>query len=143
MKESFWGAAIVAVGIFSIFFIYFFQSLTNTDEHNYHLLKETTEAAMLDAVDLAEYRKSGNVKIDREKFIENFIRSFSQNVTLARTYKVEFYDINETPPKVSLRVSSAEKTAMVGEVYEFNISNYIDAILEVPSDLSQELEFKG
>ena len=135
MKESFWGAVIVVVGIFSIFFIYFFQSLTNTDEHNYHLLKETTEAAMLDSIDLAEYRKSGTIKIDREKFIENFIRRFAQSVTLARTYKVEFYDVHETPPKVSLRVSSAEKTAMVGEIYEFNISNYIDAILEVPSDL--------
>ena len=39
MKESFWGAAVVGVGIFSIVFIYFFQSLTNVDEHNYHLLK--------------------------------------------------------------------------------------------------------
>ena len=42
MKESFWGLAVVGMGIFSIFFIYFFQSITSTDEHNYHLLKETT-----------------------------------------------------------------------------------------------------
>lgn len=63
MKESFWGAAVVAVGIVSIFFIYFFQSITSTDEHNYNLLKETTEAAMMDAVDLSAYRESGIVRL--------------------------------------------------------------------------------
>ena len=132
MKESFWGAAIVGIGIFSIFFIYLFQSITNTDEHNYHLLKETTEAAMLDAVDLAEYRNSGIVKIDTEKFVENFLRRFAQSATLSRTYRIEIYDVNETPPKVSLKVSSAEDTGITGEMMTFDIVNSIDAILETP-----------
>ena len=132
MKEPFWGAAIVGVGLFSIFFIYFFQSITNTDEHNYHLLKETTEAAMIDALDLAEYRKSGIVKIDTEKFVENFLRRFAQSAALSRTYKIEIFDVNETPPKVSLIVSSSESTGLAGEMMEFNISNSIHAILETP-----------
>jgi len=132
VKESFWGAAIVGVGLFSIFFIYFFQSITSTDEHNYHLLKETTEAAMIDAVDLAYYRETNNIRIDREKFVENFLRRFAQNATLSRTYKIEIYDVNEEPPKVSLRVSSSESTGISGEVLEFNISNDIHAILELP-----------
>lgn len=132
MKESFWGVAIIVMGIFSILFIYLFQSLTNTDEHNYHLLKEATEAAMLDAVDLAEYRNSGIVKIDTEKFVENFIRRFAQSATLSQTYRIEIYDINETPPKVSLKVSSSESTGLSGEIIEFDIVNSIDAILETP-----------
>lgn len=132
MKESFWGAAIVGVGIFSIFFIYLFQSITNTDEHNYHLLKETTEAAMIDALDLAEYRENGTIKIDREKFVENFLRRFAESATLSRTYKIEIYDVNEKPPKVSLKVSSTEATGITGEIVEFDISNSIDAILETP-----------
>ena len=74
MKESFWGTAIVAMGVLAIFFILFFQSVTNTDEHNYHLLKEATEAAMFDALDLAAYRESNIIKIDREKFVENYLR---------------------------------------------------------------------
>ena len=53
MKESIWGWAIVVIGIVSIFFVYFFQNITNTDEHNYNLLKDITEAAMIDAVDKA------------------------------------------------------------------------------------------
>ena len=133
MKESFWGAAVVGIGIFSIFFIYFFQSITNTDEHNYHLLKETTEAAMIDAIDFASYRAYGVVRIDTEKFVENFLRRFAESATLSRTYVVEIYDVNEEPPKVSVKVSSAEATGITGEILEFDISNTLDAILEMPS----------
>ena len=132
MKESFWGAAIVGAGVVAIFFILFFQSITNTDEHNYHILKEVTEAAMYDALDLATYRNEGVIRIDREKFAENFLRRFAESATLAKTYKIEIFDINELPPKVSLRVSSSESTSLTGEVLEFEISNELDAILETP-----------
>ena len=94
--------------------------------------EETTEAAMYDAVDLASYRELGVVKIDREKFVENFVRRFAENASLARTYVIEIYDVNETPPKVSLKVSSAEKGSVAGEIFEFDIENKIDAILETP-----------
>lgn len=97
-----------------------------------HLLKETTEAAMYDAFDLAAYRSEGVIRIDREKFVENFVRRFADNASLARTYVIEIYDVNEQPPKVSLRVSSAEKGNIAGEIMEFDIQNQIDAILETP-----------
>ena len=132
MKESFWGAAVVAIGVITIFFILFFQSITNTDEHNYHLLKEATEAAMYDALDLASYKNEGVIRIDREKFVENFLRRFAESATLSNTYKVEIYDVNETPPKVSIKVSSSEQTNLTGEVLEFDISKIDDAILETP-----------
>ncbi len=132
MKESYWGAAVVALGILAIFFIFFFQSITNTDEHNYHLLKEATEGAMYDALDLAAYREDGVIRIDREKFVENFLRRFAESALLSNTYKIEIYDVNETPPKVSLLVSSTESTSMTGEIMEFSIQNRLDAILETP-----------
>lgn len=132
MKESFWGAAVVGIGIVAICFIYFFQNITNTDEQSYNLLKETTEAAMYDALDLSAYRADGTIRIDREKFVENFLRRFAESATLAKTYKIEIYDINEEPPKVSIKVSSTESTDLTGEVMTFNISNKVDAILEAP-----------
>lgn len=131
MKESMWAIFIVGIGIVSITFVYFFQSMTNTDEHNYHLLKETTEAAMYDAFDLAAYRKNKTIRIDREKFVENFVRRFAENASLARTYEIKIYDVNEQPPKVSLQVSSVEQ-ARVTEVMDFDIVNRLDAILETP-----------
>ena len=132
MKESLWGIFIVGVGIFMIFFIYFFQSLTTTDEHNYALLKETVEAAMYDSVDLAAYKAKGDIKIVGEKFVESFIRRFADNANLSRVYKVEIMDISETPPKVSVRLSSSETTNLTGEILTFDISNSIDAIFEAP-----------
>lgn len=133
MKESFWGIMVMAMGIVCILLVFFFQNMTNTNEHNYNLLKETTEAAMVDALDLGYYREYGVVKINQEKFVENFIRRFSQNATLANTYIVKIYDVNETPPKVSLQVSSSESTSATGEILDFNIVNRLDAILEIPN----------
>ena len=111
---------------------------TNTDEHNSHLLKEVTEAAMWDAVDYTYYRANGKYKINQEKFVESFLRRFSESASLSRDYNIKIYDINELPPKVSLKVTSVVKsgsiTASLGDdsQFDFNISNRIDAILESP-----------
>ena len=87
---------------------------------------------MYDALDLASYRSDGIIRIDREKFVENFMRRFAESALLSKTYKIEIFDVNETPPKVSIRVSSSETTNFTGEILEFDISNKLDAILEVP-----------
>lgn len=125
-----WGYAIITLGILAVGIIWFFANVTRTDQHNYNLLKETTEAAMFDAIDLATYRENGTVRIIEEKFVENFIRRFAENADLSNTYKIEIYDINETPPKVSLKVLSSEETNATGEIINFDIVNNIDAILE-------------
>ena len=132
MKESFWGVMVVGLGVLAIFFVFFFQSITNTDEHNYHILKETTEAAMYDAFDLGAYRQDGTVRIDREKFVESFLRRFAESATLANTYKIDIYDVNEEPPKVTLVVKSGKETGLTGEQMEFTIENKLSAILETP-----------
>ena len=132
MKESFWGVSILTLGVVSLAFIYFFQTVTNTDEQNYMLLKEVTEAAMYDAVDLDTYTATGSVRIDREKFVENFLRRFSESVTLGNTYKVDIYDVNEEAPKVSLSVSTKLKSNVVNESMDYSIVNKLDAILETP-----------
>ena len=137
MKESFWSVFIVTVGIVAIAFIFLFQTLTNTDEHNMHLLKESTKGAMYDALDLATYRSTGEIKIDREKFVENFLRRFAEDASLSRTYKIEIYDVNELPPKVSIKIKTSETGNLRGnggndELIEFKISDQIDAIFETP-----------
>ena len=134
MKESFWGAFIVFIGITCVFLVFMFQDITNTDEHNYNLLKETTEGAMIDAVDLEAYKEKKIVRIDREKFVENFLRRFAENGSLSKSYVISIYDVNEYPPKVSIKVSSAAggTNFMAGEVINFDIVNRLDAILETP-----------
>lgn len=138
MKESIWGYAVMTLGILAIVIIWFFANITRVDQHNYNLLKETTEAAMFDAIDLSEYRATGKIKIVEAKFVENFVRRFAQNADLSNTYKIEIYDISEVPPKVSLKVMSAASTTATGEKVEFTLSNNIDSILEATYENSTE-----
>ena len=128
MRESFWGVMIVGLGITSMFLVYFFQSITNTSEHNYELLKETTEAAMYDSLDLAAYRYDGSIRIDRELFVESFIRRFADSVDTTRNYHLSFYDLNEVPPNVSVKVDSSTVLSFEGDNLE--MSTQVDAILE-------------
>ena len=116
----------------SIFIIVLFQNLTNTDEHNSKLLKEVTEAAMWDAFDYSSYRSNGEIRINREKFVENFVRRYAESASMSRQYTIKFYDINEKPPKVSLSVQSGVVGVGGSTKVTFNLQNRIDAILEVP-----------
>jgi len=132
MKESFWGIFIVTFGIVTMFLIYSFQGITDTSEHNYNILKEVTEAAMMDAISLPDYRRDAIIRIDREKFVENFVRRFAESARLGKTYNIRIYDVVEYPPKVSIQVSSGEQAKTGEEIYNFDIVNRIDAILETP-----------
>ena len=125
MSESFWGTFIISAGVIIIGIIFFMQKVTNSEEETYILLKETTEAAMMDAIDYDVYQSETDygesaVRINREAFVESFIRRFAQNASLTNTYVVEFYDINEYPPKVSIMLKT-----------KFDMTDKIDAILEV------------
>ena len=131
MKESFWGYLIIILGVFTLAVIMLFNDVTNTNDQNYYLVKEVTEAAMLDSVDIAYYRQTGIVSINKDKFAENFSRRYAESAGLNKTYKIKIYDIVEQPPKVSLSVSSKTGTVNIsGTAEQFDIINKIDAILE-------------
>ena len=115
--------AIITFGVVNIV-----QNYQTGNELDYYLLRETTEAAMTDAVDVGYYRLSGLLRIDKEKFVESFVRRFSENVSNSRTYDIGFYDINETPPKVSVMVQSETSATIDGE--SLSLSNRVDVILE-------------
>ena len=134
MKEAMWGVMVVLLGSASILLLVFFQDVTNTDEHNSELLKEVTEAAMWDAFDYAGYSAYGTVRIDREKFVENFTRRYAESAQKSREYTIDFYDVNEMPPKVSVKVTSTSsgKNGFTGEATNVTLSDKVDAILEVP-----------
>lgn len=125
MKDSIWAYFMIMFGIIAIVFIFFMQRVTTTDQHNYTLLRETTEAAMYDA---ATYSPEGEIQIKKEDFIDSFLKRFAQNASLARDYTIEIYDINEIPPKVSIKLKSKEKGT--SEIVDFDLVNKVDAILE-------------
>ena len=79
-----------------------------------------------------------NSYINKEKFVENFVRRYGENSQTSRKYKIKFYDINETPPKVSVQVTSTVNsgsvTATMGDdsQIDMTVSHKIDAIMETP-----------
>lgn len=131
MRESYWGYWIILLGVFVIVIMMLVSNLTTSNTQDYYLIKEVTEASMVDAVDLGYYRQSGELRIIRERFVESFLRRFSENAAL-NTYKVSFYGIYEAPPKVSVRVTSQTASYTVAaDPTSFDIINDIDAILEL------------
>lgn len=131
MKSSFWGYWLIVLGIFVTVVLLLIRSVTATNTQDYYLVKEITENAMIDAVDYAYYRDYGEVKINKEKFMECFIRRMADETSLTQSYKIEFYAIYEAPPKVSVKVSSKSSSFNIaGDSSDFDIVNKIDAILE-------------
>ena len=107
MKWSFAQVGLVTAGLVGIIIILLFQQITVNNEQDYYLLREVTEAAMLDSIDLAYYRDTGKVKMIQEKFVENFTRRFAESVNYTSTgYSIRFYDIMEYPPKVSIIIET-------------------------------------
>ncbi|MBP3920585.1 MAG: hypothetical protein J6D28_03370 [Bacilli bacterium] len=132
MHESFWGTFIISLGLIIIALIFFMQKFTNNSEQNYLLLKETTEAALKDSFDLETYSNTYGqvIRINREAFVESFLRRFAQNASLSNTYVVEIYDINECPPKVSIQLKTKNGAVVMNREFDFDTTNRIDAILE-------------
>lgn len=131
MKEGLWGYWIVVLGLFVVSVLMLLQNYTTTNEQDYYLIKEVTNASMEDAIDLAHYRKYGELRIIKEKFVENFLRRFSETVNMNKTYRIQFYDIYEAPPKVSVKVTTMTGTYQVyGERTSAMVVNKIDAVLE-------------
>ncbi len=138
MKESFWGYWIIVLGIFVVVIMMLISNVTTTNTQDYYLVKNVTEAAMVDAVDYSYYRFYKELKMNREKFVENFLRRFSESVSLS-TYKIEFYDIYEAPPKVSVKITTESGNFIVnGDSASFDIVNKVDAILETSGTAAAE-----
>ena len=130
MKWTFASFFMVALGLVGIAIIFLFQDITVSNEDDYYLLKEITEAAMIDSIDLAYYRVSGEVKIIQEKFVEVFTRRFAESSTLsAMGYEIEFYDIIEEPPKVTVRIKNKTHGYTL-DSEDFDVINELSAIIE-------------
>lgn len=132
MKESYWGYWLILLGIFVIVIMLLVQNMTSSNTQDYYVLKEVTEAALIESVDLAYYREYGEVRIVKEKFIESFSRRSAEELDLNKTYKISITEIYEAPPKVSVRMKSKSNTFNVmGDSTTFENINKIDTVLEV------------
>ena len=138
MKWSFAGVGLIMIGLFGILIILLFNEITVSNEQDYYTLKDATEAAMIEAVDVAYYRLTGEIKISKEKFVENFTRRFVETSTFGQgNYNIQFYQIVECPAKVSLRIVDSTNSYNIYNTFsteldatKLNIVNELSAILD-------------
>lgn len=146
MKNSYWAYWLIVLGVFVVLVLLLVDNYTTTNSQDYVLIKEITESSMVDAIDFAYYNTYGELKINKEKFYEVFIRRFAEDASLTTTYDIEFYDIYEAPPKVGVQVSSKSSTFnFEGSSDTFDIVDKVDAILEMKNikQNNTETESKG
>lgn len=132
MKWSTVTVGVIILGIIGVSIILLFQQLTTTNENDYYLLKEITEAAMVDSIDISYYRETGELKIVREKFVENFTRRFAESTLIIGTkYTIKFFDIMEEPPKVSVRIDTGiENYKIYNTSGNYEVLNQLTGIFE-------------
>ncbi len=132
MKWSFASVALIILGLFGIIIIMLFNEITVSNEQDYYNLKDATEAAMIEAVDVAYYRLTGEIKISQEKFVENFTRRFAESSTFGQgNYSIHFFQISEYPAKVSL--------AIYDETKRYNIYTYNSSVDATQTGIVNEL----
>lgn len=131
MKESFWGYWLVILGIFVVVIMLLIQNITSNSTQDYYSIKEISEAAMVDAVDLGYYRDYGELKINKEKYIESFLRRFAEIAGSTSNYDIVFTAIYETPPKASVEITSSTASYVIAsDSTQFDLTTRVDAILE-------------
>lgn len=137
MKESVWGYWLIVLGISIIGLMMFLQNYTTTSEQDYYLIKSALEASMYEAVDYAYFRDTGRFKMNTEKFVENFVRRFSETVNINKTYKVDFYKIYEEPPAASVSVTTSQSGDFgqsQSAIDDAEVTNRLTAILFTTKD---------
>ena len=70
--------------------------------------------------------------------MENFIRRYAEIITINKTTKINFYDIYEMPPKVTVEISTTSSRLIYGNDSQMLVPvvNKISAILETTTNTS-------
>ena len=132
MKWSFASVGLIVLGLVGLSIIILFQNITTNNENDYYLLKEVTEASMIDAIDMDYYRESGELKIIKDKFVESFTRRFAESTVFASSnYTINYFDIMEEPPKVTVSINTGiGEYTIYQDTTDYHVANTLSAILE-------------
>jgi hypothetical protein len=134
MKESYWGYWLILLGIFIVVVMMLANDATTTNTQDYYQLKEVANSAIYDSIDYAYYSQTKQVRMLKEVFVENFIRRFSETASMTDTYQIDFFDLYESPPKVSVKVTSSTGDYNIAkENTAVDVVNSIDIIVEFDS----------
>ena len=106
MNKGMLTVGIIFLALIALLLLQVLNNYSTGSELDYYLVKETTDAAIEDSLDKVFYSTCGVHRLDKEKFVESFLYRFANSADASRSYKIGFYDINEVPPKVSVKIDS-------------------------------------
>ena len=133
MQSSYWGYWLVVMGVAIVGLMISVQGITTNTTQNRYAIREITDAAMLEAVDYGYYRDYNEIKINKEKFMEVFLRMTAEVMGVNDTYEVNFYAIYEAPPKVSVEIKSNSGTNFIS-AGDYDSTTRIDAIIQIHAE---------
>ncbi len=127
MKATYWGYLLIVLGIGIVAVMILIYSYTSTNESDYYLLKESTEAAMIDALEkrnilyLSENDATVTEEAEEKCILGGKIAnvSFADDTALIEAYKLE----EENDPIIYIGNQSDKNAAKVGEDIELNCDN--------------------
>lgn len=128
MNKGMLTVGIILLSLIALLLINVIANYSSGSELDYYLVKETVEASMEDAIDVSYYRDNGMLRMDKDKFVESFLRRFADSIDNTRNYRIGFYDLNEVPPKVSVKVDSS--TVLSFEGANLLLTTTYDGIVE-------------
>ena len=134
MNKGMLSVGIIMLSLVALLLLSVLSNYSTGGELDYYLVKEAVDAAMVDAIDASYKRTCGLYRMDKEKFVESFLYRFADSVDTTRQYDISIYDINEVPPKVSVKVDALTALTFRDQVNDedlaANITTSYDAILE-------------
>ena len=134
MNKGMLTIGIILLSLIALLILNVLNNFSTGSELDYYLVKETVDASISDSLDRTFLTECGVYRLDKEKFVESFLYRFISNVDGTRSYDIKFYDINEVPPKVSVKIDSLTvlgvKAPGSDSTEAADISTSYDAILE-------------
>lgn len=132
MQSSFWGYWLVLFGIAITGLMISVNGITSTSTKDTYTSREIVEAAMLESIDYAYYREYNEVKMNKEVFMEKLIKKLANVMGSTDTYEVNFYEMYECPPKVSVEIKSHSGTSFIS-TSDYDVTNRVDSIIQLNS----------
>ena len=80
MNKSILTVGIIFLALIALLLLQVLNNYSTGSELDYYLVKETTDAAIEDSLDPIFYSTCGTYRIDKEKFVENFLYRFANSV---------------------------------------------------------------
>ena len=146
MNKGFLTVGIILLAIIALLIINVLSNYSTGAEVDYYLVKETAEAAMEDSLDNGFYTQHGRYRMDKDYFVESFVRRFASNINTTREYTISFYSMNEVPPKVSIKVESLSTLSVknnTGNNEAVNIQTTINELVISNREADNYLEYQS